>query len=233
MTAPWEYRDPLEAKLAAEVSAPTLMEHVRTIGAWERESGSAGEAQAFDYIERSLKSYGLEVVAPTRVSDNILGYTWAKHVYGALLVATAVVDAHVYEVVERSPEVQGMLIALVMESVAVAEAAGIRLEPFDEYDPADYRAAARGDVAARERAMTVIASHYRAHTKTKTGIWRDLAVRRRKTEVGALLGATVTKATRLGLAMPLTERLIAMIADLEAGRRVMTWDNVDELVRHR
>ena len=175
----------------------------------------------------------LEVVAPTRVSDNILGYTWAKHVYGALLVATAVVDAHVYEVVERSPEVQGMLIALVMESVAVAEAAGIRLEPFDEYDPADYRAAARGDVAARERAMTVIASHYRAHTKTKTGIWRDLAVRRRKTEVGALLGATVTKATRLGLAMPLTERLIAMIADLEAGRRVMTWDNVDELVRNR
>src|SRR5262249_6934045 len=26
----------------------------------------------------------LDVVAPTRVSDNILGYTWAKHVYGAL-----------------------------------------------------------------------------------------------------------------------------------------------------
>src|SRR3989475_3848715 len=98
----------------------------------------------------------LEVVAPTRVSDNILGYTWAKHVYGALLVATAVVDAHVYEVVERSPEVQRMLIALVMESMRVAEAAGIRLEPFDEYDPADYGAAARGDVAARQRAMAVI-----------------------------------------------------------------------------
>jgi len=61
VTAPWEYRDPLEAKLAAEVSAPTLMAHVRTIGAWERESGSPGEAQAFDYIERTLKSYGLEV----------------------------------------------------------------------------------------------------------------------------------------------------------------------------
>src|SRR5207248_6251085 len=55
-TAPWEYRDPLEAALAPEVSAKTLMEHVRTIGAWERESGSPGEAQAFDYIERTLKS---------------------------------------------------------------------------------------------------------------------------------------------------------------------------------
>jgi N-acetylated-alpha-linked acidic dipeptidase len=61
VTASWEYRDPLEATLAAEVSAATLMEHVRTIGALERESGSPGEAQAFDYIERTLKACGVEV----------------------------------------------------------------------------------------------------------------------------------------------------------------------------
>ncbi|OLB03019.1 MAG: hypothetical protein AUH14_14120 [Candidatus Rokubacteria bacterium 13_2_20CM_69_15_1] len=61
MTAPWEYRDPLESPLTAEVSARRLMEHVRTIGAWERESGSPGEAQAFDYIERTLKAFGVEV----------------------------------------------------------------------------------------------------------------------------------------------------------------------------
>ena len=173
----------------------------------------------------------LDVVAPTRVSDNILGYTWAKHVYGALLVATALVDAHVWEVVERSPEIQAMLVALVMENMAVAERAGIRLLAFDEYDPADYRAAAAGDAAARRRAMASIATHYRAATKTKTAIWRDLAVRKRKTEVGALLGATVAKAKGYGLAMPLTERLIAMIEDLETGRRPMAWANLDELVR--
>jgi len=33
--------------------------------------------------------------------------------------------------------------------------------------------------------------------------------------------------------MPLTERLIAMIEDLETGRRVMCWANVDELVSVR
>src|SRR5215475_2531279 len=146
----------------------------------------------------------LAVVAPTEVTDNVLGFTWAKHVYGALLVATAVVDAHVYEVVERSPAVQHMLVTLVMESMRVADAAGIRLEAFDEYDPAAYRAAARGDDTARERAMSVIARHYRAHTKTKTGIWRDLAVRRRPTEVAALLGATVARARTFGVAVPLT-----------------------------
>ena len=172
----------------------------------------------------------LDVVSPTRISDNILGYTWAKHVYGALLVATALVDAHVYEVVERSPAIQQMLVRLVVENMDVAERAGIRLVAFDEYDPADYRAAARGDAAARERAMTSIAVHYRAATKTKTGIWRDLAVRKRKTEVGALLGATVAKARSYGVAMPLTARLIAMIEELETGRRQMAWANLDELV---
>jgi 2-dehydropantoate 2-reductase len=170
------------------------------------------------------------VVSATRVSDNILGYTWAKHVYGALLVATAVVDAHVYEVVERSPEIQQMLVRLTVENMNVAERAGIRLLSFDEYDPADYHAAAQGDVTARTRAMASIATHYRAAVKTKTGIWRDLAVRKRKTEVGALLGATVAKARGLGLPMPLTERLIAIIEDLETGRRQMAWSNLDELV---
>jgi hypothetical protein len=61
VTAPWEYRDPLEGKLAAEISAHTLMDHVRAIAAWERESGSSGEARAFDYIERTLNAYGVEV----------------------------------------------------------------------------------------------------------------------------------------------------------------------------
>ena len=36
MTAAWDYRDPLEPALAAQVSDKTLMEHVRTIGALER-----------------------------------------------------------------------------------------------------------------------------------------------------------------------------------------------------
>src|SRR5204863_5477345 len=131
---------------------------------------------------------------------------------------------------ERAPEVQRMLAALVIENMHVAEAAGIRLEPFDEYVPDDYRAAARGDAAALARAMKSIATHYRAATKTKTGIWRDLAVRKRKTEVGAMLGATVAKANGYGLAMPLTTRLIAMIEELESGRRHMEGTNQDVLV---
>lgn len=172
----------------------------------------------------------LEPAAPTRITDNIWGCKWAKHVYGALLVATALVDAHVYEVVERSPDVQRMLVLLVAEGMAVAEGVGVRLEAFDEFDPAQYRAAAAGDAGAVARCMAAIAAHYRAHTKTKTGIWRDLAVRKRKTEVHAHLDSTLAKAAPLGLPLPLTRRLLELIGDLETGRRQMAWANLDDLV---
>ena len=57
----WAWADPLEAQLAPAVSADELMGHARTFATWERESGSPGEAHAFDYIEGCLKRHGLEV----------------------------------------------------------------------------------------------------------------------------------------------------------------------------
>jgi 2-dehydropantoate 2-reductase len=173
----------------------------------------------------------LSAVTPTQVTSNIWGCKWSKHVFAALLVATAVVDAHVYEVVERSPEIQRMLVFLVAEGMAVAEAEGVQLEAFDEFDPTWYRWGRAGDRAAIAQAMAAITAFYRSLTKTKTGIWRDIVVRKRKTEVEAHFGATLERADRHGLPAPLTRRLLAMIGEIETGRRPMAWDNLDELAR--
>ncbi len=61
LTPYWHYRDPHEPDLLAAVSSETLMAHTRAIAAWERESGTPGEAQSYDHIERALKSYGYAV----------------------------------------------------------------------------------------------------------------------------------------------------------------------------
>jgi hypothetical protein len=57
----WHYRSPDEAELVPAVSAETLMAHARVMAAHEKESGTPGEAQSYDHIERALKSYGYAV----------------------------------------------------------------------------------------------------------------------------------------------------------------------------
>jgi 2-dehydropantoate 2-reductase len=174
----------------------------------------------------------LAAVMPSGTTTNIWGCLWAKVCYASLLFATALTDETIYDVVEGPPPIQRMLVALVAEAMAVAEASGVRLEAFDEYDPAWYRDGAGGDAGAVATAMQAVSRFYRAHTKVKTGIWRDLAVRKRKTEVDTQPGLVAEKGRALGVPTPLTVRLIQMIHELEEGRRTMAWANLEELAAH-
>jgi 2-dehydropantoate 2-reductase len=144
-------------------------------------------------------------------------------------VATALVDEPVYEIVLRSERIQKMLVALVCELLEVGAAHQIRIERFDEFFPDLFRKANRGDGESLKEAMKAIADHYRAQTKGKTGIWRDLAVKKRKTEVDMLIGGVVRKGESIGLPCPLNQRLVALIREIEDGRRVMKWGNLDDL----
>jgi 2-dehydropantoate 2-reductase len=76
-----------------------------------------------------------------------------------------------------------------------------------------------------------MAEHYRHSAKTRSGIWRDLAVRKRKTETGPLLGPVITAGQRHGIATPTVQRLAAMIGEMEDGRRGFGQDNLAELAR--
>ena len=172
----------------------------------------------------------LSAVMPSGTTENIWGCLWAKTCYAALLFATALTDETIYDVVERPFPTQQMLVRLVAEAMAVAEASGVRLVAFDEYDPELYRRGAAGDRAAVEEAMGAVSRFYRRHTKVKSGIWRDLVVRKRKTEVDSQLGAVIAKARGMGIGTPLLDRVVEMIHDLEDGRRTMRWANLDELV---
>jgi 2-dehydropantoate 2-reductase len=74
-------------------------------------------------------------------------------------------------------------------------------------------------------------AHNARSAKTHSGIWRDLAVRKRKTEVDAQLGPIVAFGNKHGVRTPCTERLIAMIHEIEDGNRPRAWENLAELAR--
>ena len=51
-------------------------------------------------------------------------------------------------------------------------------------------------------------------------------MRKRRTEVDAQLGPLIREAAQLGLATPVTEALIALIHDIEEGRRPLSEANL-------
>ncbi|WP_428395845.1 ketopantoate reductase family protein [Lichenicoccus sp.] len=155
------------------------------------------------------------------VTDDIFGYLWGKLGYGALLFATAVTNESIADVLE-APEYRAILVALAREVIAVSLARGVRPRGFNGFDPAAF--APGGDDAAIAASFNTMVSHNRRSAKSHSGIWRDLAIRKRRTEVDAQLDPVVE--TGVPVAAPLTRRLITMIHQIEDGARLLDRANL-------
>jgi 2-dehydropantoate 2-reductase len=109
----------------------------------------------------------------------------------------------------------------------VAQARGVRPESFDGFDSTAYLPEA--PLGAPSRSLDDLVAFNRRSAKTHSGIWRDLAVRRRATEVDAQLGMVVNLGEQAGLATPLTARLVELIHEIETGTRPLSLETLDEL----
>jgi 2-dehydropantoate 2-reductase len=160
-------------------------------------------------------------------TDNIWGYLWAKLIYGGMLFATALTDESISDVL-ASPRYRPLLTGLAREIVTVARAEGVRLQSFNGFDPAAFMPeAAHGDT---QRSFDEMAVFNGKSAKSHSGVWRDLAVRKRRTEVDAQLGPIGEIGRRHGLSTPITTAIVARIHDIEEGRRGLTRATLDELV---
>jgi 2-dehydropantoate 2-reductase len=160
------------------------------------------------------------------VTPNILGYLWGKLGYGALLFATALTNASICEALGAA-EAQPFYQKLAAEAVAVAVSQGVEPLGFNGYDPAAFAPGAV--LEATEASFAAMVAHNAKSAKTHSGIWRDLAVRKRKTEVDAQLGPVVRFGAAALVPTPATAALIAMIHEIEDGKRRLAWENISEI----
>ena len=158
-----------------------------------------------------------------QVTDNIWGYLWGKQAYGAMLFATALTNDTMADAIDQHRRV---CVELAREVLRVAAALDVRPLGFDGFEPDAIGSPDRATVdASLERLVGV----RRGDEKSRSGVWRDMAVRKRRTEVDAHFGPIVEDAHRLGLEVPLLRQMIVMIHDLEDGRRSFSGANLDEL----
>ena len=169
-------------------------------------------------VERTRAMHDLlRLFEPDAVlSDNIWAYLWGKLGYGAMLFATALTQDSMADNF-ADPARRPLLASLAREVMAVAAAEGVAPRGFNGFEPAAF--APEGDPAAAAASLTALADFNRQTAKTHSGIWRDLAVRKRRTEVDPQIGIIVEIAKAHGIETPHLARLVALIHDIEDGRR--------------
>ena len=155
-------------------------------------------------------------------------YLWAKQIDCSLFFAQAVSDETVADLFGNW-RYQPLLIALVGEGMGVAQAAGITPRGFDGFDPLPMRPRNEAEAAAARAVLDRFAGYCRGLVKVRSGPWRDLAIRKRLTEVDHLMGWIIAEGRARGVPVPLNERLLAQVKELERGVRQRGLHNLDEL----
>lgn len=171
----------------------------------------------------------LQIFEPNAVlTADIWAYLWGKLGYGAMLFATALTpDSMTANFADpaRGPALMG----LAREVMRTAIAESVAPKPFNGFEPSAFMPGA-GDAAALQ-SLADLAEFNSKTAKTHTGIYRDLAVRKRKTEVDPQVGTVAEIAASHGIDTPLLRRLVELIHDIEDGRREMSQDTFHELTK--
>ncbi len=171
----------------------------------------------------------LRVFEPDAVlTENIWGYLWGKLAYGAMLFATATNDDSMAENF-ADPARFPVWRALGAEVMAAAQARNIEPLGFNGFDPNCFVPGAEVDLV--RRSVADLAEFNRHSAKTHSGIWRDLAVRKRRTEIDAQITIIADLAAEVGAETPAIRRLVELIHDIEDGRRDQSMATFAELLR--
>jgi hypothetical protein len=110
----------------------------------------------------------------------------------------------------------------------VAEARGVSLETVDGFAPGVLCHQPWSDPAVA-RSWAAHARFWAGRLQQRTGVWRDLAVHHRPTEVRGTQGQIIEWAAAEAIATPLLRRVTEMITEAEAGARELGWRNLDDL----
>lgn len=176
-------------------------------------------SERVEALVSDLRAWG-----PARSTGNLDGYLWSKLGFGTMLTATALVDAPMAEVIDRH---RAVMHAAAREVLAVASARGITAEPFDEWEPSGYLPGAAPGQA--ERSTDRLTAWLRTMPKDRSGIWRDIAVRRRPVEVHDHYGPVLDAGRDAGLDLPVLRGVLESIRRLEQGRADMGEHNLEAL----
>jgi len=171
----------------------------------------------------------LDEVGPTRISGNIMGELYAKLIVNACINSLGVIAGKKLGELLAMKRARQVFTAIMREAMAVAAAAGIKVERGGG-GKLDYYQFLEGDGVLsrmkRDFLIRVIGFKYR---RIKSSSLQSLE-RGRKTEVDYLNGYICAQGRQHDVPTPINDAVVRMIKEIEGGQRKMTPENLKDPV---
>lgn len=216
--------------VAAEIFEPGF---VRRTLAGEWPTLTLGELAGPGISERVTRLQ--ELFAPAgdiRANQDIMGELWSKLALNAMTNGTGALTGATTRTLWGDDRFLPVAVSAAAETAAVADAAGVRIEPVFGRIPiptllATY--AGDGDASAEVAdILRTIAQERTGARENKPSMLQD-HLKGRRTEIDYINGYVVDHANRLGMEAPTNGRITDLVRALERGDLVQSLDNVDAL----
>lgn len=167
-------------------------------------------------------------MVPTHIKTPILAWMYSKLVINSGITCGGALTGQLLGQMLRTGRARKFFIALVREDMALADRLGIKVPPFG--GKLDYYCFIKGDSlldnARRHLMIFAVGLKYKnLKSSSLTSLQRG-----KPTEVQALNGWISRKAAELGLSVPVNDKLVELIHEIEKGQRQCSPDNLKEII---
>jgi 2-dehydropantoate 2-reductase len=171
----------------------------------------------------------LNLVYPTRISNNIMGELYSKLIVNSCINSLGVIGGVKLGQLLADKRVRNIFIELMREAMAVAAAMKIMVEPGGG-GKLNYYTFLKGDGALsnlkRHLTIRLIGFKYR---KIKSSSLQSIE-RGRRTEIDFLNGYICDRGRDLRVSTPVSDAVRAMVLEIEEGKRKISLNNINELL---
>jgi len=197
----------------------------------DRRTFSVGEPRGGPSARAEQLAEIFEPAGATEVTDDLMATKWAKLAVNMMANAPAGITGWTTHRLWSDPASVPLLVRAAGETLAVAEASGVRAgRVFGRFDPALFRAAL-GDASAAEeaaRALGEIARERTGPSESRPSLLQDVD-RGRRTEVRYLNGFVAARGREVGVATPVNDALLMLVEDIDRRRLGKDPVNLDRL----
>jgi len=174
----------------------------------------------------------LSAVAPTRISENIMGELYSKLIINSCINSLGVITGLTLGKLLAQRRIRNTFTGLMREAMAVAHAAGVKVEPGGGGKLDYYRFLADNRLMAELKRHVVIRLIGFKYRKIRSSSLQSLE-RGRQTEIDYLNGYICRRGVEQGVPTPLNRAVVNMVKEIEAGERSIGLKNLDDLVFQR